>query len=269
MVDSRNTALLVLSCDKYRDIWQPFFDFLFRFWNDCPYPIYLGTNEQSFENSRVRTILSGKARDWSNDTISILKQIPERNVIVLLEDYFVYAHPDQQLLERATDLLQTEQATFMRIACFPSDHFVDYAYDEMKSNKEFVVTRKEARYRVNLQAGIWNKEKLMKLIVPGESPWAFEIEGSKRSRATDEIYLGIKETPGVRHVHGPIPYLCTALSRGVWMRDAIELCEKNNIVLDVGARPVESTAEYRKRKMYHSMPYGFRKYWDYVASKFK
>lgn len=269
MSTSKNTALLVLSCDKYADIWPPFFDFLFRFWPDCPYPVYLGSNEKIFDDARVRTICSGAARDWSNDTLAILGQIPERNVIILLEDYFVYAHPDQPQLDCCIALLEKYNATFLRLACFPSDHFVDYAYDAIAEQPEFVITRKEARYRVNLQAGIWDKEKLMQLIVPGESPWAFETEGTKRSRETDDVYLGVRETKGVRSVHGPIPYLCTALSRGVWMRDAIELCEANGIALDTSHRPIESAGEYRKRKMYHSMPYGFRKYWDYIASKLK
>lgn len=269
MADSKNTALLVLSCDKYSDIWQPFFEFLFKHWSDCPYPVYLGSNEKRFDDKRVITICSGPARDWSNDTLEILRQIPERNVIILLEDYFVFAHPDQSQLDRCIDLLEQRNAVFLRLACFPADHFADYAYDAIPGQPEFVVTRKEARYRVNLQAGLWNREKLMKLIVPGESPWAFEIQGTTRSRKTDEVYLGIKETKGLRHVHGPIPYLCTALSRGVWMRDAIELCAEHNIELNTGMRPVETPGEYTKRKMYHSMPYGFRKYWDYIASKLK
>jgi len=269
MADVNNTALLVLSCDKYSDIWKPFFGFLFRNWNDCPYPVYLGSNEQTFPDKRVHTICSGPARDWSNDTLAILKQIPQQNIIVLLEDYFVYAKPDQLLLDRSIELLAENRAAFMRLACFPSDHFEDYAYDTMEDYPEFVVTRKEARYRVNLQAGIWNKEKLMSLIVPGESPWAFETEGTKRSRATDEVYLGVKETKGLRYVHGPIPYLCTALSRGVWMRDAIELCKEQGIELNTGNRPIETPGEYRKRKMYHSMPYGFRKYMDYINARLK
>jgi hypothetical protein len=269
MPTKSNTALLVLSCDKYADIWPPFFDFLFKFWNDCPYPIYLGSNEKLYNDERVKTICSGPARDWSNDTLSILKQIPEQNVIILLEDYFVYAHPDQLLLDRCIALLEKMNGTFLRLACFPSDHFEDYAYDVVAEQPEFVLTRKEARYRVNLQAGIWNRLKLMELIVPGESPWAFETEGTKRSREGSEVYLGVRETNGLRYVHGPILYLCTALSRGVWMRDAIDLCKEHDIKLDIESRPVESVAEYRKRKMYHSMPYGFRKYWDYIASKLK
>ncbi len=269
MPTNQHTALLILSCDKYADIWQPFFDFLHKHWSDCPYPVYLGTNEIIFHDDRVKTVCAGPPRDWSNDTLEILKQIPEENIIILLEDYFVYAHPDQNLLSRSVELLEKRNATFLRLACFPSDHFEDYAYDVIPSDPEFVETRKDARYRVNLQAGLWNKSKLMELIVPGESPWAFETEGTKRSRNTTDSYLGVHETKGLRHVHGPIPYLCTALSRGVWMRDAIELCEEHGVILDTGARPIESSAEYRTRKMYHSMPYGFRKYWDYVASKLK
>jgi hypothetical protein len=269
MTDSKNTALLVLSCDKYSDIWQPFFDFFFKYWSDCPYPIYLGSNEKTFAHEKVTTLLSGAERDWSTDTLAILHQIKEKNIIILLEDYFVYANPDKKLLEKSINLLDEHNAVFLRLACFPSDHFQDYAYDFMKNEPDFVITRKEARYRVNLQAGIWNREKLIKLIVPGESPWAFETQGTQRSRETDETYLGMKETKGVRHVHGPIPYLCTALSRGVWMRDAIELCEQHGIKLNTGNRNIETPGEYQKRKMYHRMPYGFRKYWDYIASKLK
>ncbi len=37
-------AILVCSCDKYADVWEPFFKLFFKFWPDCPYPIYLLSN---------------------------------------------------------------------------------------------------------------------------------------------------------------------------------------------------------------------------------
>lgn len=269
MSNTTQAAILVLSCDKYADIWNPFFSFLFKFWNDCPYKIYLGTNELKYSDQRVISVPSGSPKDWSNDTISILQQIPEKYVIVILEDYFVYAKPDQHLLDRSIAMMEENKAVFMRIACFPSDHFEDYAYDSIPGKEPFVSTRKDARYRVNLQTGIWNREDLIRLIIPGESPWKFELDASERSRNSERAFLGIRETSGLRYVHGPIPYLCTALSRGVWMRDAIDLCRKNNIHLETGNRPVEGKFRYFRRRWYHRMPYGMRKYIDYLNSLFK
>ncbi len=266
MNKKNDTAILILSCDKYADIWSPFFDFLFKFWKNCPYKIYLGANEKTFPDNRVFTIHSGPAKDWSADTIAILKQIPEKYVILILEDYFIYAAPDQQMLDAAVHMMIESNAVFMRIACFPSGHFEDYAYDSIPGKEPFVSTRKEARYRVNLQTGIWNREDLIGLIIPGESPWKFELDASERSRNSERAFLGIRETSALRYVHGPIPYLCTALSRGEWMRDAIDLCRKNNINLVTGNRPVEGKFRYFRRRWYHRMPYGMRKYIDYLNS---
>jgi hypothetical protein len=269
MEERGNTAVLILSCDKYTDIWNPFFTLFFRYWDNCPFPVYLGTNEKQYSFPNVNVIHSGKGEDWSNDTIRILKQIPEKYVIVILEDYFLYAQADNEKLKRCISVMEKTNATFMRIACFPSDHFADYAYDVMEDNPEFCTTRKSAHYRVTLQAGLWNREKFIDLINPGESPWDFEINGTKRSLQKPEPYLGLVETKGLRYVHGPVPYLCTALSHGVWMRDAIRLCEKEKVSIDLSKRPVESRWKYVKRRTYHSMPFQSRRIMDYVNSRIK
>ena len=37
-------SVLVPSCDAYADLWIPFFALFWRYWSDCPFPVYLGTN---------------------------------------------------------------------------------------------------------------------------------------------------------------------------------------------------------------------------------
>ena len=45
----QNTALLVSSCDKYSDCWDPFFKLLSIYWKDLEYPVYLITEEKEYE----------------------------------------------------------------------------------------------------------------------------------------------------------------------------------------------------------------------------
>ncbi len=81
---NKNTAILVLSCDKYADAWQPFFLFFQKYWKDCVFPLYLGTNNKRFEFPNVTQIFSNKTTTWSDELKTILKQMPEKNIIIVV-----------------------------------------------------------------------------------------------------------------------------------------------------------------------------------------
>lgn len=266
---SSDTAVLILSCDKYKDAWQPFFALFRKFWPGCEYTVYLGTNEASFEAENVKVIHSGKAADWSTDTRKILEQIPEQYVILLLEDYFLERPVDPKWLKECLDFTMKNGAAFMRIASFRADHTPMYAYDPSTFNPQFGITRLNAPFRLNLQAGIWNRNDFIELIKDGESPWQFEINGSVRSRTMNKPFLGITESSKKDILVGPIPYLCTAITKGTWMREVVKLCQKENIPIDLSKRPLETRMQYLKRKIYHGFSYPNRKYIDFISGKFK
>jgi hypothetical protein len=262
-------ALLILSCDKYSDAWEPFFSLFRKFWPECPYKVYLATNELKPEYSGVQIIASGAPKNWSDDTLAVLQQIPEKYVIVLLEDYFLNNKPDILWLQKCLSIMHSENAAFLRLASFRKDHFDMYAFDVIQQHPDFGVTRKSAPFLINLQAGIWNREKLISYIKPGESPWDFETKGSKRCAHTNDVFLGITKTSSKDIISSPIPYLCTAITKGVWMREAIELCKQNNVAINLEHRPVESSTSYLSRKLKHAFPYNSRKYLDYISKRIK
>jgi hypothetical protein len=264
-----DTAVLILSCDKYKDAWQPFFDLFKKFWPSCEFPVYLGTNKELFKTENVKVIHSGQAADWSTDTKNILEQIPESYIILLLEDYFLERPVDTKWLKKCLDFTQKNGAAFMRIASFRADHVPMYAYDVSTFNHQFGITRLDAPFRLNLQAGIWNKNDLLELIKEGESPWEFEIKGSVRSRTMNKPFLGITESSEKDILVGPIPYLCTAITKGTWMREVVKLCKKENVTIDLSKRPLETRMQYLKRKIYHGLSYPNRKYVDFISGKFK
>jgi hypothetical protein len=45
----------------------------------------------------------------------------------------------------------------------------------------------------------------------------------------------------------PIPYLMSAISRGLWMPDAIELCRAHEVQIDPFFRPVFSGRSWQRR----------------------
>jgi len=263
-----DTAVLVLSCDKYSDIWLPFYAFFFKYWPDCPFKIYHASNHLSFQHPRITNIHSGLDADWSVETKAILEQIKEKYIIVILEDYFIYKPVDMFALLNSVETMKKHDALFLRLACFPSQYNSWWRYDKLNDAPLIGKIRNGEEYRINLQLGVWNRALLSDLITKGESPWQFEINGSTRSNEIPNPCLSLVEDSKINYVHGPITYLCTALSKGIWMLDAIELCKKESIPINVGNRGVETKFEYWFRRLYIRTPLSKRKYLDFIKSKF-
>lgn len=82
------TSILIPSCDKYSDLWIPFFTLFWQHWPDCPFPVYLGSNEEVFEHPKVKNILVGPDKDWTSGVRKMLSpfhNMPARFVYIGLD----------------------------------------------------------------------------------------------------------------------------------------------------------------------------------------
>lgn len=269
MTGAPDCAVLILSCDLYQDAWKPFFDLFSRYWKNNTLPVYLGINTANFEYPGVTVIHSGEPQNWTEDTRRILSSMKEKYVLVLLEDYFLTEPVDDNRVKECVRIMEEDDAVFTRMASFRADHFPMYAYDIHPKYGFMGVTRHSAPFLINLQAGIWNRSDFLSLLKDSESPWQFETSGSDRAGKMNRTFIGLADDHSRKYVHGPIPYLCTAITKGVWMREAVEICKREKIEIDLSRRPVESLLEYNKRRLYHSFSYGARKYIDYIAVKLR
>ncbi|HET7512746.1 MAG TPA: hypothetical protein VFJ88_08260, partial [Chthoniobacterales bacterium] len=50
-----------------------------------------------------------------------------------------------------------------------------------------------------------------------------------------------------RRDNTPLPYLMSAISRGFWMADAIELCRRHGVAIEPFFRPVYSPHSWQRR----------------------
>src|SRR5262249_11393787 len=60
------TAILVASCERYCQAWRPFFTLFQRYWPDCPYQVFLGTDRGSYPGvSMIETRTPPGPKNWS------------------------------------------------------------------------------------------------------------------------------------------------------------------------------------------------------------
>jgi hypothetical protein len=223
---SASCAVLVMSCDAYRDLWTPFFTLFWRYWPDCPFPVYLGTNRACFDHPRVRSLAAGD-HEWSNRLRSHLSEIETEYVLLLLEDYFFTEPISTEKIVEALCSLERLSGTVLRLYPVPGPDEPVSGYSNIGRIAPL------ASYRVSTQASIWNKMNLPKLLQEEESIWDFERRGSRRSRCLLNGFYSTYRTV--------LPYR-QVVERGKWFRSAAKDFKGQQIGCDFTARPVMSSA---------------------------
>jgi hypothetical protein len=178
---NKSIAVVVVSCDKYADLWTPFFFFLKKFWPDCPHKVYLISNHHSFEDSSIVCIRVGDDISWSGNLRLALNAINEDYVIMFLDDLFLMGPVDTRQL---TSIYQTFIALDGNCVKLAPTVRGDRAF-----NGILTLSTPGAPYRASTVLTMWKKNLLRDLLLDGENAWQFEIEGSKRSDVYDGFYV--------------------------------------------------------------------------------
>ena len=217
----KNIPFLVLSCDKYYDLWDSFYDcFKKNFSSDVK--IYFGSNNKPNTNPNVLPILSGPDTNWSESLKKILDQIDEEYLVIILEDLFFSEKVDKNQWNDAITFCINNKVNYFRYFFF-KDHQL------IKNNSIYSKLDLRIPYRATV-CGIWKKIMLQSLLLNGESPWEFEIMGSYRARDIDGFYATNK----------PLFKCKNIVEKGMWVAKSVKWAKKKNIRLDLKSRKFPS-----------------------------
>lgn len=221
-------AIVVLSCDKYADLWKLLFFQFWKCWPDCPYKLYLGSNTKKYKDEKVQTILSGKDRDWSSSLLNILNKIPHEYIFLWLDDILPISKIDGPgFLDALHFMKQHKIKHILTAPCLKPDRIVKgTVYGEYERG---------APYRISV-FGFWEVKMLKKLLLPGETPWDFEIMGSYRSIYDDGFYCMTK----------PLFQMLNVVEKGKISREAYDYCQTHSIPLSTTRRVVLAGTSHLK-----------------------
>ncbi len=228
-------ALVVSSCDAFFDAWRPFVRFFEKFWDDCPFETFLLTNHLQIESSRWRALAVGDDRGWSSNLLTALDRLPHPYVLYLQEDYFLTAPVVREQL--AQDFSEAIAAGVDSL-CFHARSEPDPGFCWL--NNRYGVMALDSDFRTRCQVTLWKRSALQSILRAGETAWNFEARGSARTQEMEILSYKRLEDP-------PIPYLMSAISRGLWAPEAIVMCRENGVVIDPFFRPLSAPQPWRRR----------------------
>ncbi len=182
-----NVTILVNSCDKYEEAWEPFFKLFNIQWPDCPYRIILNTESKTFscDYLSIETIHTGEYKTWTERVKAVLKKIDTEFVLFLLEDFFLLSPVDTSSWNKILNTIKSNEK--IGFVGFPTIS----AYQPQKHQKsldEFLyLTKKRATYRVNVSLGLWRREFFLQMLFCNGDPWYFEGIAPRLSRYSEYL----------------------------------------------------------------------------------
>jgi hypothetical protein len=178
-------AILVPSCDHYGDLWAPFFQCFFKYWPDCPFQMYLGSNFVTHSHTKVTSLMVGQDVDYSSNLAQMIKRIKQEWLIVWLDDRLLRARVVESRIIKLVEFASSQNIGYLKLA---ANHPFALDYDE---STKYGDIPKGAKYRVGFTIALWRKSTLQAIIQNGESAWQLERNGSLRSAALQERFLAL------------------------------------------------------------------------------
>lgn len=218
-------TLLVHSTDSFAECWHPFFKLLECYWPCCPRPVFLSTEVFEFASEAFEIVCTKvgeklareNPRSWTERLQIALQRIDTPYVLYVQEDYFLNAPVRHDVIEKLVDLMQREDYTHVRLTELGGNA----GYKPSIEYEDLWELPQRGGYRISLQAGIWNRERFLSYLKPGETPWDIERQGSRRAFKRKDTFFCVNRNKFNKDGHWIFPYEPTGIVKGKWYEPAV------------------------------------------------
>ncbi len=220
-----NTSVVVVSCNKYKEVWDPFFILFNKYWPDCPYKVYFLTDLQGKKPNynNVEVLTTSEDNGWCQNTSILLDNINTKRILLFQEDF---------LIKKLVNTIQVRQLINFSIennvACLrfcptpgPSTNFNSFVGNINKNDN----------YRFSMQLSLWDTKVIKPIIKSQTNIQDLEHNGIELTKNINQPFFSLyRESEG--YPGGPLQYFITAVTNGIWESKALQLLKKNNIPID-------------------------------------
>ena len=250
---TQNVAILIVSCDKYNDVWSLFFRTFRKYWPDCDYKIYLGTNNLKCVEANVQTINIGDDLSYSENLTKMLNQIDSEYVITWVDDLMLTSDVDSEKIKKIVDYAIKNDIDFVKL--LPN---YPYAYKEEMHGIGRLPNG--IKYQVTIGISIIKKSFMKASISGKKSAWELEYEISNNIKSDNDKKIYALTSNAVNY---PINYI-NVLGRGRVIRNSQKYIFENgarHLAIDRGLQPVKEYLYYRLYLIYLSILKKLNIYW--------
>ena len=177
MLNNKVTCL-ILSCDKFSDLWDGNVKLFHENWPDKDFVTYLVTDKPTDRSLLgVEILFAGEDVEWSDRLKYALQFVKTDYVFVTLDDYFLIKKVDSPKMEDYLRLMIDGEYDYLRFYPRPKRA----TRDQLSDHKGIYHVDASCNYSVNLYSCLWTKKFLEYTVQEPKNAWMFEISLSKQA----------------------------------------------------------------------------------------
>lgn len=244
-----NTAILISSCDKFKDCWEPMIFSIKKYWPDCPFSIYFISNYEEIEDDKIKFIKVGEDLGFCSNLKNAISSIETKYVIYFQDDYFLTENVNNDTILNHINYCNDNDINFLKI------HSNDFFYrDNFRiNNSDYCNNPIDVRYSINTAIAIWDKNLLLTLCIDGYNGWQWErniinyIKENNINIRSQVIHSSMKDDLTIKTIEGG------AVMKGKWTIQGYEFLKQYGFNSLINKRNVEGKfINYLAKKYNHN-----------------
>jgi hypothetical protein len=187
MDSSKNKiAILIISCDKYSDLWQTCANMFEKFWADCRFDKFIVSNFKNCTEDGFQNIKIGADKSWSHGLKLALNHLESNYeyVFTMVEDYYFNEKIDNNYIVSMFDEFVKSRGNFLSLFKLPSKLY--------PVNEFYGALENHIPYRQSIGFTLWKIDILNSILAENENAWEFEKNGVVRGFQYDNFFGSYK-----------------------------------------------------------------------------
>jgi hypothetical protein len=226
-----------MSCDQTHDVLDHFLKGFEKYWPDCPFDVYIGSN--TIIDSPNYKYINVQKNNWRTETINQITEIKKidnkvTHLIVFLDDFILNNTVSNKLIEKKVNYAIEKDIKYLRLKKIEEPLFILLFYKiiNLFNPSQIFKIRKSHPYYSSLQVTLWNIDYLDFLVKKCTNIWNFEeINMNKYDHYT---------------INNTIISYKHIVEKGKWEYYAKDYCIRNISYFKFGDRISQSTNFNRK-----------------------
>ncbi len=209
-------AIMITSCDAYKDCWKPMVFSLDKYWPDCEWPRYIVTNyvDEDLPNTTIIKV-GNDHRSWCNLARMGMEQIDAEYILFFQEDYWLGRNVDNDAVKAHVKYMDDNHVDYLKIQD-------EIRRDDLRiGDTDYCMNPIDMRYAFNTAIAFWRKNTIPQLLPEDWNGWQFERQITSYVKEhniqinSQTLFSQLYPVKGIETIRED------AVVRGVWTESAV------------------------------------------------
>ena len=215
--------ILVVSCDKNADLFEPFHHCIEKYWPEHPEVIYC---TETKTNPYYKTILKNyDISQWTRRVREAVQEIDDDFILLTIDDLFIRSEVNNDQIMNLLNYFDNNTAALN----------LEKSWDarDIRVDDNILVRSAQGSYKTSVMCSIYKKDKLLKILsAMNTDPWTFE-------RSNTHLNFRYLITSSCQFIDwGWKNRKWFGVKQGKWCQEAVDFLTKENIGIDFNDRGI-------------------------------